>query len=314
MQDERNASQIIRKDARNCFVESLSDAFGNGRAHFAFATYDMNKPAGQRQTNNIHIYISVPELLELCRKLSCGELRYIMQQKKQTGDPKPIQEWLGGTSAEKLRQYGKARPDGKSLSRVCKLLADQKTDFLLVADSGPGDKDAKGLIVPRFGNKPENHVAVSMTFDALSELLLMTKTHYESWLTAWYLSQAHSGQKQAAVPTRKRSTLSTALPGVRPESSSVSILPGAVWLLYPADCRSAAGTIRTAISDVLLRWSQIMCTLAIPRATALPPVPRQLLLQATAPLRILHPTIRLRIFRCWRMTMLSCRFNRREQP
>ena len=52
MQDERNASQIIRKDARNCFVESLSDAFANGRAHFAFATYDMNKPAGQRQTNN----------------------------------------------------------------------------------------------------------------------------------------------------------------------------------------------------------------------------------------------------------------------
>lgn len=197
MQDERNQDQIIRKDARNCFVESLSDAFGNGRAHFAFATYDMNKPAGQRQTNNIHIYISVPELLELCRKLSCGELRYIMQQKKQTGDPKPIQEWLGGTSAEKLRQYGKARPDGKSLSRVCKLLAGQKTDFLLVADSGPGDKDAKGLIVPRFGNKPENHVAVSMTFEALSELLLMTKTHYESWLTAWYLSQTHSGKKQA---------------------------------------------------------------------------------------------------------------------
>ena len=198
MQDERNASQIIRKDARNCFVESLSDAFDKGRAHFAFATYDLSKPAGHRQTNNIHIYISIPELLELCRKLSCGELRYIMQQKKQSGDPKPIQEWLGGTSAEKLSQYGKARPDGKSLSRVCKLLAGQKTDFLLVADSGPGDKDAKGLIVPRFGNKPENHVAVSMTFDALSELLLMTKTHYESWLTAWYLSQTHSGQRQAA--------------------------------------------------------------------------------------------------------------------
>ena len=211
MQDERNASQIIRKDARNCFVESLSDAFGNGRAHFAFATYDMNKPAGQRQTNNIHIYVSMPELLELCRKLSSGELRYIMQQKKQTGDPKPIQEWLGGTSAEKLRQYGKARSDGKSLSRVCKLLAGQKTDFLFVADSGPGDKDAKGLIVPRFGNKPENHVAVSMTFDALSELLLMTRTHYESWLTAWYLSQTHSGKKQTP------SEASAAAPAYHPQ-------------------------------------------------------------------------------------------------
>lgn len=200
MQDERNASQIIRKDARNCFVESLSDAFGNGRAHFVFATYDLNKPAGQRQTNNIHIYIAIPELLELCRKLTCGELRYIMQQKKQTGDNKPIQEWLGGTSAEKFRQYGKARSDGKSLSRVCKLMAAQKTDFLFTASSGPGEKDAKGLIVPKFGNKPENHVAVSMTFDALSELLLMTRTHYESWLTAWYLSQTHSGQQQTRRP------------------------------------------------------------------------------------------------------------------
>ena len=160
----------------------------------------MNKPAGQRQTNNIHIYISIPELLELCRKLSCGELRYILQQKKQTGDSKPIQEWLGGTSAEKLRQYGKARPDGKSLSRVCKLMAAQKTDFLFTASSGPGEKDAKGLIVPKFGNRPENHVAVSMTFDALSELLLMTRTHYESWLTAWYLSQTHSGQQQSRRP------------------------------------------------------------------------------------------------------------------
>ena len=200
MSGEKNPSQIIRKDARNCFVESLSDAFGNGRAHFVFATYDLNKPAGQRQTNNIHIYISIPELLELCRKLSCGELRYILQQKKQTGDSKPIQEWLGGTSAEKLRQYGKPRPDGKSLSRVCKLMAAQKTDFLFTASSGPGEKDAKGLIVPKFGNRPENHVAVSMTFDALSELLLMTRTHYESWLTAWYLSQTHSGQQQIRRP------------------------------------------------------------------------------------------------------------------
>ena len=200
MSGEKNPSQIIRKDARNCFVESLSDAFCNGRVHFVFATYDLNKPAGQRQTNNIHIYISIPELLELCRKLSCGELRYILQQKKQTGDSKPIQEWLGGTSAEKLRQYGKARPDGKSLSRVCKLMAAQKTDFLFTASSGPGEKDAKGLIVPKFGNRPEHHVAVSMTFDALSELLLMTRTHYESWLTAWYLSQTHSGQQQNRRP------------------------------------------------------------------------------------------------------------------
>ena len=194
MEESRNQRQIIRKDAMNCFVESLSYSFDKGKAHFSFATYDLNKPAGNRQTNCVHIYISIPELLELCRKLSSGELRYIWQERKKTGDGKPIQEWLGGTSAEKLRQYGKPRPDGKSLSRVCKLMAAQKFDFLFVADSGPGETDSKGLIVPRFGKNPENHVSVSMTWDALAELLLITKTHYEAWLAAWYMSQTRSAR------------------------------------------------------------------------------------------------------------------------
>ena len=63
MQEDRNQSQIIRKDAKNCFVESLSDAFDKGKAHFAFATYDVNKPSGQRQTNNVHIYKAVLGIL-----------------------------------------------------------------------------------------------------------------------------------------------------------------------------------------------------------------------------------------------------------
>lgn len=199
MQQERNHQQIIRKDARNCFVESLSDSFDRGKVHLVFAAYDLNRPAGQRQTSCVHIYISIPELLELCRKLACGELRYIWQSKKKDGDNKPIQEWLGGTSAEKLRQYGKPRADGKSLSRVAKLFAGQKSDFLFVADSGPGDKDAKGLIVPRFGKNPENHVSVSMNWDSFSELLLITKTHYEAWLAAWYFAQTQSARLEVPM-------------------------------------------------------------------------------------------------------------------
>lgn len=194
MAEELNQYQIIRKDAKNCFVESLSDSFNIGQAHFAFATYDLNKPAGSRQTNCVHIYISIPELLELCRKLTCGELRYLWQARKKAADNEPILKWLGGTSAEKLAQYGRPRTDGKSLSRVAQLFVGQKFDFLFTASSGPGDKDAKGLIVPRFGKKPENYVSVGLSWDALAELLLITKTHYEAWLTAWYMSQTRSGK------------------------------------------------------------------------------------------------------------------------
>lgn len=188
MAEDRNQYQIVRKDARNCFVESLSDGFGIGKVHFVFASYDLNRPAGQRQTNNIHIYIAIDEFLELCRKLTCGELRYLLQSKKKSGDETPLYQCLGGTSAEKLRQQGRARTDGKSLSRTAQLIPGKKSDVLFVADSGPGETNEKGLIVPKFGNKPENHVAVSMTFETLSELLLLTKAHYEAWLAAWYLT------------------------------------------------------------------------------------------------------------------------------
>lgn len=189
MQDERNQNQIIRKDARECFVESLSDAFPIGRAHFAFASYDVSRPAGHRQTNNIQIYIGMDEILEICRKLECGELRYLLQTRKKAGDKSPLFQCLGGTSAEKLQQYGRARSDGKSLSRTAQLLPGAKSDFLFVADSGPGEVNAKGLIVPRFGNKPENHVAISMSFETFSELMLMTRLHFNAWLSASYLKR-----------------------------------------------------------------------------------------------------------------------------
>jgi len=189
MSDDRNHSQIIRIDARSSFVESLSDAFEIGKAHFTFASYDLNKPVGQRQTNSIQIYIDMAEVLEMCRKLTGGELRYLMQNRKKSGDPTPLYQCLGGTSAEKLAKYGRARADGKSLSRTAQLVCGSKTDFLFVADSGPGETTAKGLIVPRFGKNPENHVSVSMTFELFSELMLMTKIHYQAWLTARYLRE-----------------------------------------------------------------------------------------------------------------------------
>ena len=207
--DDRNKSQIIRIDARNCFVESKSDSFEIGKAHLEFATYDMSKPAGQRQTNNVHIYIDLPEFLCLTYEALTGILHNRARQMKANKDTTALYQCLGGTSADKLKQYNRARPDGKSLSRIAKLIySDMKDDhYLFVADSGPGDTDAKGLIVPRFGKKPENHVAVSMSWRNVNELLLMTKTHYEAWLSAKYTleiavatnSQQEKTHQQASV-------------------------------------------------------------------------------------------------------------------
>lgn len=205
MPEERNQFQITKKDARNCFVESLSDYFGYEKVHLNFVTYDVKRPEKQRQTNRISIFIAVDEFLELCRKLECGELKFILQTKKKNNDKTPIFESLGGTSSGALSEYGRARQDGKCLSRTVKLIIGESQDFLFVADSGPGEQTKTGLIVPKFGSKPENHVAVSMTFETLSELLLLTKAHYIAWRTAWYgasFQQFSKGKKVSAQATQ----------------------------------------------------------------------------------------------------------------
>ena len=207
MNEERNQYQISRKDAKNSFVESLSDAFSIGKVHFNFASYDLNKPAGQRQTGIVSIYIDVDEFLELCRKLTCGELRYMVQSQKNAASPKTaLYQSLGGTSADKLKQQNRSRSDGKSLSRTLQVLTGNKSDLILVADSGPGETTEKGLIVPKFGNKPENHITVSMSLDNFGELLLITKTHYEAWISAWYAQRITNPPPVQQTPPKPKNS------------------------------------------------------------------------------------------------------------
>ena len=188
--EDLNRFQIIRKDARGCFVETKSDSFKIGKVHLEFSQYDASRPAGQRQTNHVHIYIDVPEFLHLTHEALSGSLHIRARQQRDNNDGKPLLEHLGGTPTQKLAQYGRARSDGRSLSRIVKLICGQKVDYLFVADSGPGEADTKGLIVPKFGKSPENHVSVSLNWRNLNELLLMTKTHYDAWLSAWYMTEA----------------------------------------------------------------------------------------------------------------------------
>ena len=187
--EDLNRYQIIRKDAKDCFVETKSDSFPIGKVHLEFSQYDASRPVGHRQTSHVHIYIDVPEFLHLANEALSGALLQRAKLQRSENNQKALYEHLGGTSSEKLRKYGKPRPDGKSLSRIVKLIWGQKFDYLFIADSGPGETNAKGLIVPKHGNKPENHVSVSLTSQSFNELVLMTQVHYGAWLTAQYMSK-----------------------------------------------------------------------------------------------------------------------------
>jgi hypothetical protein len=197
--EERNKSQIIRIDARNCFVETKSDYFHMGKVHFEFATYDTSKPQGKRQTNHVHIFIDIPEFLCLVHEAMSGILHararnqraFNADKSENDKDMKPLYASLGGTSAERLAQQGRARADGKSLSRRVKLILSNDADsFLFVADSGPGQTNSTGLIVPLKGAKPENHVSIKITLQSFNKILRMTEIHYQAWLASKYIAES----------------------------------------------------------------------------------------------------------------------------
>ena len=204
----KNPNQIIRKDGRNCFVEIKNDQFGIGKFHLEFASYDVSRAAGERFTNHVHIYVDAGDFLALTAEAASGVLlRLANQQKAAAAEatakgqkylPTPLFECMGGTSAAKLARFSASRPDGKSLSRICRLLPANKTDFLLSAVSGPGEENKTGLIVPKYvNNKPENSVSISLSARDLTAMLTLAKAHYDAWLSAGYVYARFATQDAA---------------------------------------------------------------------------------------------------------------------
>lgn len=177
-------TQIIRKDAKNCFVETKSDCFEIGKVVVNFVAYDASKPEGNRATNSISIFIPVDDLLLLNAQITGGTLAEVITQKRGKNDMKPIYQHLGGTKAEKAN-----RPDKMSLSRNITLTVGQKALFL-TAESGPGETSGTGIIVPKY-QRPEQRVSVSLSYDDFARLIVTTTAHYNAWLAASYAKTKH---------------------------------------------------------------------------------------------------------------------------
>ena len=150
----KNASQIIRKDGKNCFVESLCDSFGIDKMHLCFVNYDTSAEKGSRQTARIDIYVDAPEWIVWCSEAQLHITQKELERAKAANSYTPVIQVMGGVSADTLKKRGQERSDGKSLSRIMTVGWGNKLPVIIYAKSGPGEQDEKGLIVPKFGNKP----------------------------------------------------------------------------------------------------------------------------------------------------------------
>jgi hypothetical protein len=181
-----NKNQIYRIDGSKCFVEVLNDSFPIGKVHLGFYTYDMNKAAGSRFTNNVPIYIDIPDFLALCSEVQTGQLAL---KKENRSNFEFYYKNMGGTSALQLNKRGKARNDGMGISRQLKIIPGERYPFVLIAESGPGQANDKGLIVPKYKDgRPEQRVMVPMDGYTLKKFLLIIQAHIQAYYTAQYVT------------------------------------------------------------------------------------------------------------------------------
>lgn len=181
MTEGQNAkkTQIIRKDGKDCLMEVNTQAFSIGKVKLVFAKYDPNKPKGQRTTARIEIYLDFSTALEFSQSILDGRLSKLLVEAnnkfKQTQKPwdKNVSISMGGTA------HPKNRTDGKAESRTLSAQLGTNKPIALVASSGPGNVNDKGLIVPE---KPEQSVFITLSDEDIREVALMIKCNVEAYI------------------------------------------------------------------------------------------------------------------------------------
>lgn len=187
-------TQIIRKDGKYCLMEVNTQSFSIDKVQFVFSKYNPNLPKGQRTTDRVVIYMDFPAALEFAQSILDGRLskQLVEANKKfeQTNQPwdKDVVLAMGGTPNPKNRT------DGKAESRIMKAQLGTKNPIALIASTGPGYVNEKGLIIPEKGAKTDHSVMMTLSAKDIREVALMIKVHIEAYLNTQYMKGLWSNQ------------------------------------------------------------------------------------------------------------------------
>lgn len=180
--------QILKISGRKQFMEVMANCLNFDRIYLNFEEYDDSKPAGQRKEAQVMIYLEILEAYVLAKDIFSGKMAALAKKSKETqkaGGYKYAKEVyckMGGTSAKQLARSGKDRKDGMSLSRQFKITPGEKQPWVVSAESGPGEENEKGLIVPKY-QRPEQIIRIGMTDEQLKQFAAALELISNGWMT-----------------------------------------------------------------------------------------------------------------------------------
>lgn len=194
MTQNTKRTQIIRKDGKNCLMEVNTQSFSIDKLQFVFSNYNPNLPKGQRTTDRVVIYMDFPAAMEFAQSILDGRLskQLVEASKKFEQSKKPWDKdvvlAMGGTPNPKNRT------DGKAESRIMKAQLGTKNPIALIASTGPGSVNDKGLIIPEKGAKTDHSVMLTLSAKDIREVALMIQMHIQAYLQSEYMKGLWSNQ------------------------------------------------------------------------------------------------------------------------
>ena len=194
MTQNAKKTQIIRKDGKNCLMEVNTQSFSIDKLQFVFSNYNPNRPKGQRTTDRVVIYMDFPAAMEFAQSILDGRLskQLVEASKKFEQSKKPWDKdvvlAMGGTPNPKNRT------DGKAESRIMKAQLGTKNPIALIASTGPGSVNDKGLIIPEKGAKTDHSVMLTLSAKDIREVALMIQMHIQAYLQSEYMKGLWSNQ------------------------------------------------------------------------------------------------------------------------
>lgn len=195
---EKNPLQVIRLDGRNVFMEVMN-AFEIGKVQVNFIEYDASQEKKSRIKNEIRTFIDMNKFLLLTHDIKSGRMLALAKKAKEAQDKggykycKEVYQDLGGISASTLKDRGQSRPDGKSMSRQFKITPGDKMPWILSGETGAGEEDDKGLIVPK--GYPEVSIRVPLSDDDFKKLALVVEMHIQAYLSSFYIQLAEKREQ-----------------------------------------------------------------------------------------------------------------------
>jgi len=142
----------------------------------------------------VSYYIDIDKALILANDILTGRIDALLTKSKEdfansSGSSKrikPVWEQLGGNNEEVAKAKG-IRTDGKAQSRSVSITAGEKAYCTLSAQSGPGNTNERGLIVPEYANS-ETFIVVGANAELLKGMALKIQSEWAAFLADQYQS------------------------------------------------------------------------------------------------------------------------------